>query len=263
LFTKSRKVVALGLVAALGAASIALAGPPTGADLNDAGVVSKVKPSKLSKKKFSRISTKLGVINSPDSAGNEAGNAAAERIAWSKNIKINLSARPACDADLPNGIPTAQAKAMCPPRSVIGTGTARVHAPGATCTPPQAEPCLAATQVVTVFNGGPGSANLQLHTYGEPPDGLGGLSPTVDARVVRANAQERNQGYGQALSVPNTPVTGALKITYFDAIIGRNTGVAKAKCKPRKFKWRRTVTYTDDSSERASKTQRCKVKRRR
>jgi hypothetical protein len=63
--------------------------------------------------------------------------------------------------------------------------------------------------------------------------------------------------------VPNAPVTGALKITYFDSTIGRATGVAKAKCKPRMFKVKRTVTYTDDSSESVKETQRCKVKRRR
>jgi len=256
-------IVAGGLAVVLATSGIALAGT-TGADLNDAGVVSKVTPSKLSKKKFSKVNVLLGVVNSPDSAGNEDANAAAERIAWSKNIKVSTNAAPKCNVDFPTGMPTATAKSLCPPKSVLGKGTATVHAPGAACIPPQADPCLVATQDVTVFNGGPsGQAGaLQLHTYRAQEDGgLGAFSPTVDARIVRGTNQERNQGFGQALSVPEAPATGTIKITSFNAKITKKSGVAKAKCKPKKFKVKRTVTYVDGSSESASKTQKCKVKR--
>ena len=78
---------------------------------------------------------------------------------------------------------------------------------------------------------------------------------------MRATQQERNQGFGQALSVPNAPVTGALKITSFNAKITRTSGVAKAKCKPKAFRVKRTVVYTDNSRESVTKTQRCTVRR--
>jgi hypothetical protein len=263
LFTKSRKVVALGLAAAVTATGIAVAGT-TGADLNDASVVSKVTPSKLSKKKLKPINVLLGVVNSPDSAGNEDANAASERIAWSKNIKVNLNAAPKCNADLPNGVDLATAKTLCGGANrIIGKGTATVHAPGAAAqcgANPANPPCKIADQTVTVFNGGganPGPGALQLHTEGD----LGGLSPTVDGRIVAANNSEKRQGFGQALSVPNAPVTGTIKITSFNAKISKSSGVAKAKCAPKKFKVKRTVTYTDDSSESATKSQNCTVKR--
>jgi hypothetical protein len=255
-------IVAGGLAVVVATAGIAVAGT-TGADLNGAGVVSKVTPSKLSKKKLSKVNVLLGVTNTPDSAGNEDANAASERIAWSKNIKVDLRAAPKCNADLPNGIPVAQATVLCGGANrILGKGTATVHAPG---TVPQCDvspgvdpPCKVADQTVTVFNGGPlGGGALQLHTEGD----LGGLSPTVDARIVTASVAEKRQGFGQALNVPNAPVTGTLKITSFNAKITKKSGVAKAKCKPKKFKVKRTVVYTDASAESATKSQKCKVKR--
>ena len=75
MITKSRMIVASGLAVAVATAGIAAAGP-TGADLNEARVVSKVKPNKLDKKRFKPISVLLGVVNSPDSAGNEDANPA-------------------------------------------------------------------------------------------------------------------------------------------------------------------------------------------
>jgi hypothetical protein len=262
MFIKSRKILAIGTAVAVATAGIAVGGT-TGADLNDAKVVAKVTPNKLPKKKFVPVNSLLGVVNSPDSAGNEDANAASERIAFSKNIKITLNKAPKCNVDLPNAIPTENARDLCPPGSVLGTGSATVHAPGATCTPPQADPCLVGTQVVTVFNGHPtnGPGALQLHTWGDPPEGLGGLSPTVDAWIEKANQQEKRKGFAQALDVPVAPTTGALKITSFNSKIKKSTKIVAAKCKPKKLKTQRTVTYTDGSSETASKSQKCKVKK--
>jgi hypothetical protein len=246
-FITSRKILALGTAVTVATAGVAVGGT-TGADLNDAKVVAKVKPSKLSKKKFTPVSSLLGVVNSPDSAGNEDANAKSERIAISKNIKVKLSKAPVCTAALPNGSTPQFAKNACPAKSYLGGGKATVHAPG---------PVLAAEPVVSVFNG-PNPGQLRLHTYS---DDLGPASPVVNAFIVKATQQEKNKGYGQALNVPNAPVTGALKITSFNAKITKKSGVALAKCKPKKFKWLRTVVYTDDSSETATKSQKCKVKR--
>ena len=108
-----------------------------------------------------------------------------------------------------------------------------------------------------MFNG-PGPGQLRLHTFS--PD-LGPASPIVDARIVKATRAEQRQGFGQALLVPEAPVTGALKITSFNAKILKSKKVASAKCKPKKFKVKRTVVYTDGSRESVSKSQKCKVKR--
>jgi len=240
-------IVAGGLAVVVATAGIAVAGG-TGAQLNDANVVSKVTPSKLSKKKFKPVNVLLGVVNSTDSAGNEDANAAVERIAWSKNIKVDLKKAPRCTAPIANGTPTAQAKAMCPPKSFLGGGNATVHGPGQT---------LIAEPVVSVFNG-PGPGELRLHTFSE---NLGVASPIVDARIVKANRAEKRQGFGQALFVPEAPATAALKITSFNAKILKSKKVASAKCKPKKFKVKRTVTYFDTSKESVSKTQKCTVKR--
>ena len=257
MISKSRTIAASGLAVAIAMAGIAAAGP-TGADLNEARVVSKVKPSKLDKKRFKPISVLLGVVNSPDSAGNEIANPAAERIAWSKNVNVNLSKAPRCTAPLANGTTPAFAKSQCPAKSFLGSGDATVHGPGSL---PQCggTPCVIADPVVSVFNG-PGRSQLRLHTYDQD---LGAASPIVNARIVRANRQERRKGYGQALSVPHAPVTATLKITSFNSTILKSRKVATAKCKPKQFKVLRRVTYTDGSSETASKTQKCKVKRRR
>jgi hypothetical protein len=243
LFTKSRMIVAGGLAVVVATAGVAAAGP-TGAELNDAEVVGKVTPSKLSKKKFKPVNLFLGVVNSPDSAGNPTGNAKSEKIALSKNIKVNLKKAPVCTAALPNGSTPQFARNACPGKSYLGGGEATVHAPG---------PVLAAEPVVSVFNG-PGPNQLRLHTYSQD---LGAASPVVNASIVNAN----QSGYKKALSVPNAPVTGALKITSFNAKIKKSTKTISAKCKPKKFKFLRTVTYTDDSSETATKKQSCKVKK--
>ena len=243
MFTKSRMIVAGGLAVLVAGAGVAAAGP-TGAELNDAEVVGKVTPSKLSKKKLKPVNLFLGVVNSPDSAGNPTGNAKSEKISLSKNIKVKLNKAPRCTAALPNGSTPQFARNACPGKSYLGGGEATVHAPG---------PVLAAEPVVSVFNG-PGPNQLRLHTYS---DDLGAASPVVNASIVKAN----KPGYGQALSVPNAPVTGALKITSFNAKIKKSTKTVSAKCKPKKFKFLRDVTYTDNSSETATEKQTCKVKR--
>ena len=193
MFIQSRKILAIGTAVTVATASVAIAGT-TGADLNDAKVVAKTTPSKLSKKKFTPVNSLLGVVNSPDSAGNEDANAKSERIAISKNIKVKLNKAPVCTAALPNGSTPQFAKDACPKKSYLGSGEATVHAPGPVL--------LAAEPTVSVFNG-PDPGQLRLHTYSSD---LGPASPVVNAFIVNATQQEKNKGYGQALSVPNAPV---------------------------------------------------------
>ncbi len=264
MFKKSRTVVALGLATTLAVTGIAAAGDVPGTELNDAEVVGSVSPSKLSKKKFKPVDLFLGVVNSPDSTGNPDGNAAAENISISKNVKVDLKNTPLCPIELTNGIPTADAIAACEAGSgegsMIGSGEAEVHAPGTSqaCIDQGSggQPCVIAEPVVTVFHG-PTLNKLQLHTYSTD---LGAASPVVDSFIEDSDVD----GFGQALDVPSAPVTGALKITGFNATIGKDTKVAKAKCKPKKIKFLREVTYKDgppQSSETAELEQKCKVKK--
>lgn len=249
MFQKSRRVVAIALTLALAGSGIAAAT----ASENDAKVQGKVAPKKLDKKKFKRVNLTLGVINSKDWITGIQENPASEFIRISKNVKINLNKRPRCTVDLPNGIPTNQARQLCPNKSVLGAGRAEVTAPASA---PQCggTPCVIATPKVTVFNG-PGKNEVRLHTF---HPNLGASSPVVLGRIVPA----RKKGYGKALSVPNAPETGAVLITKFNATLKKGTGVVTARCKPKKFKFQRTVTYSDDTRETVTKTQKCKVKRK-
>ncbi len=95
--------------------------------------------------------------------------------------------------------------------------------------------------------------DLQLHTYSPA---LGAASPVVDAAIVKSD----ENGYGSALSVPNAPVTGALKITAFNAELFKDSKVAKAKCDPKEIKFLRQTVYQDGSSEESKTKQKCKVK---
>jgi hypothetical protein len=237
LIKKSRMIVAGGLAVAVAAAGVAVAGG-TGAQENTAGVVSKVTPSKLPKKKMKPVNVFLGVVNSKGHVDGMQSNPASERISWSKNIKVNLSKAPRCTAPIANGTPTAQAKAMCPRKSFLGSGKAEVTSPAGV---------VFARPVVSVFNG-PGRNQLRLHTFDE---NLGPASPIVNGRIIN----------GRQLFVPEAPDTGGAMITGFNAKITKKSKVAKAKCKPKKFKVTRRVTYADGSAESVTKKQNCTVKR--
>ena len=235
-------IVAGGLAVVVATAGVAIAGG-TGASENNPGVQGKVTPSKLAKKKFKPVNLLLGVTNSNGHIDGTQSNPAKEFIALSKNIKVNLKKAPRCTAALPNGSTPQFAKNACPAKSFLGSGVAEVTAPG---------PTVIAEPVVSVFNG-PGKNQVRLHTY-DP--GLGAASPIVNGKIVNAPGK-----FGQALNVPNAPETGGVMITAFNAKLMKKRKVVTAKCKPKKFTYKRTVTYKDGSKESVTRTQKCKVKR--
>jgi hypothetical protein len=239
---KSRWIVALGIAAALSISSYAYG---TGASDNNAIVDAKITPSKLDKKKFKPVNLFLGVRNEATVTGTQS-NPASEYISSSKNVKIKLKKAPLCDAPLANGIPTEQARAACPAGSFLGEGEANVTAPGGT---------VIDNIVVSVFNG-PGPGQLRLHTYSP---NLAAASPIVPGTVEKSNAGPK---WGYALNVPNAPETGALMITKFNATVEKRTKTVTARCKPKTFKALREVTYKDGSSETATTSQKCKVKKK-
>jgi hypothetical protein len=238
---RSRFALALGLTLALGVSGVAFGT----ASVNNAQVIGKVKPKKLDKKKFKPVSLQTGVLN--DYGANLTGtqvNPSAENISYSKNIKFNLGKAEPCPVTLASGTPTETARQQCPADSFIGSGKAEVQtAPGTVIAEPD----------VNVFVG-PGKNDLQLHTYSPT---LGTASPVVPAKIVKSTAGAK---YGQALSVPAAPETGAVLITKFEATIEKSAKVVTARCKPKKFTFLRKATYKDGTSETVKLNQPCKPK---
>jgi hypothetical protein len=239
---KSRMAVALGLVLALGVATVAWA---DGATDNTPFVDASVKPSKLDKKQYKPVSLFFGVRTEGPVTGTQE-NPEAEYISFNKNLKFNSSAAPFCTAALETpGLTADQARAMCPGKSLLGTGEAEVNL-GAS---------RVSNVVVQVFNG-PGKNQLRLHTSSPT---LGAAAPTVAARFVKSNA---GGAYGQALSVPDAPDAGgdAFMITKFNATLTKSSKYVTARCKAKKFQFLRKVTYDDGSTETVQLTQPCKRK---
>jgi hypothetical protein len=251
---KSRLGFALVLTLALGVTGIAYAGG--GASTHDAfvdGAVTKKKKPKLSPKKFKKVDFMTGVRTTGGITGTQA-NPAAEKISFGKNIKFKSGAAPTCSATFTPGSTPSEARAACPGKSFLGSGTAAVFAPDGGDAGSEPDP-VDENIVVSAFNG-PGSNQIRLHTYSVP---LGPAAPTVQGFIVNANEGKK---YGKALSVPLAPETGPLMITQFNANITKSSGVVRARCKAKKFLWKREVTYEDSSTDTATLSQKCKKKKK-
>jgi hypothetical protein len=237
---KSRFVLALGMVLALGVAGIAYG---DGATDNVAKVEGKVSPSKLDKKTYKPVNLFTGVATEANVTGTQA-NPASEYLSYSKNIKFDFNAGDLCTALPPSGSTPEQAKAACPKSSFVGSGHASVQFPGLP---------LIDDVTVSVFRG-PTKKDVQLHTYSPT---LLAASPTVLGHIVKSNAGSK---FGYALSVPNSPVTGSGMITEFNSTISKKSKFVVARCKSKSMTFLRKVTYADGSTETAELTQRCKRK---
>lgn len=239
---KSRMAVALGLVLALGVATVAWA---DGATDNTPFVDGSVNPSKLDKKQYKPVNLLVGVRTEGPVTGTQE-NPEAEYISFGKNIKWVSTNAPFCTAAIETpGLTADQARAMCPGKSLIGTGEAEVNL-GAS---------RVSNVVVQVFNG-PGKNQVRLHTSSPT---LGAAAPTVAGSIVKSNAGAK---YGNALVVADAPDAGgdAFMITKFNATVKKSSKVATARCKAKKFLWLRKVTYDDGSSETVQLSQPCKRK---
>jgi hypothetical protein len=245
LIRKSRIAVALGLVLALGVATVAWA---DGASDNEAFVDGAIKPTKLSKKKYKPVQLFLGVRTEPLVPVNGAQqNPEQERISMGKNVKWNGNKAPVCTAPIETpGLTAEQAADMCPGKSLLGQG--------------EAEVALSSTArvsdiTVSVFNG-PGKNEVRLHTASPT---LGAAAPTVFGEVVKSNQGGK---FGPMLVVADAPDAGgdAFEITKFNATIEKSSKVASARCKSKKIPFLREVTYDDGSIETAELTQKCKRK---
>jgi hypothetical protein len=240
---KSRFLVAIGAVVALGVSSLAFA---AGTD-NNAFVDGSISPKKLDKKKYKPVNLFSGVrTEAPGGVTGTQSNPLVEYLSYPKNLKFDFDAGDVCTALPPSGSTPDQAKAACPPSSYIGSGEAEVQGPGI---PPITD------IVVSVFRG-PEPNGIQLHTYSPT---LGQAAPTVLGSVVKSDAGSQ---FGYALSVPNAPQTGALMITKFNATISKKSKAVLARCKKKNMTYQRRVTYADGTSETAETTQKCKRKKK-
>ncbi len=232
---------AIGVTVALGIGTLAYA---DGVSDNTAYVDGSVKPAKLDRKNYEPIALFSGVRTEGPVTGTQA-NPETELIEYDDDGKWISNAAPRCTADIEvPGLTAEQARDVCPPKSYIGVGEAEVN--------------LGASRIsditVSVFNG-PGKNEVRLHTSSPT---LGAAAPTVFGEII----QSKSRNYGPALLVADAPDAGgdAFLITKFNATIFRSSGVTVARCKDGKVGIRRTVTYDDGSSERATDSQKCKRK---
>jgi hypothetical protein len=240
---KSRMAVALGLVLALGVATVAWA---DGASENEAFVDGSVKPKKLDKNKYKPVNLFLGVRTETPVVNGAQQNPEGERISMGKNVKWNGSKAPVCTAAIETpGLTAEQARDMCPGKSLLGTGDAEVNLGGT----------RVSDILVQVFNG-PGKNEVRLHTSSPT---LLAAAPTVFGEVIKS---DQGGKYGPMLVVPDAPDAGgdAFMITKFNANIEKSSKVATARCKSKKMLFLREVTYDDGSTETAKLTQPCKRK---
>lgn len=242
---KARIAVVIGLVLALGVTGIAFA---AGSDENTENVVGKVSPSKLDKKKYKPVSFFVGVETDTTHAVPGQQNPEKQLIEFGKNVKFNTKAQPTCSATIASTT-TDQARALCPAKSVIGTGVAHVNAGHG--------PDEISDVTVTAFNG-PTANHIRLHAY--TPTFGPGLTQVVDGDIIKAPSGGK---YGQALNVPDAPdlVGDAFMLTEFNTTITKASKVVTARCKAKKFLFHNVVTYDDGSTDTADLEQSCKVKK--
>jgi hypothetical protein len=244
---KSRFVAATAAALALGGATMALA---DGASENSVGVLGKVTPTKLDKKKFKPVQLYAGVTTSTTHAVPGQQNAEKVQLDFGKNVKFDLKAVPTCSAAIA-GTTTDQAKAACPADSVIGTGVAHANLGGG--------PDQVSDVAVTVFNG-PTANHIRLHAFSSS---LGAANTqVVDADIIKSPLGGK---FGQALNVSDAPDLGgdAFMLTLFDATISKGSKTVLARCgKDKNFYWQNTTTY-DDGSKDVSEllSQPCKQKK--
>ncbi len=244
---KSRFVAATAATLALGMGALAFA---DGASENTAGVQGKITPTKLDKKKYKPVEMFAGVTTTTTSPVPGQQNAEKVQLDFGKNIKFDLDAADTCDAAI-NGTTTDQAKAACPPGSVIGTGEAHANLGGG--------PDQVNDVGVTVFNG-PGPNHIRLHAY-SPSLGAANVQ-VVDGDIIKS---PQGGQFGQALNVPDAPDLGgdAFMLTLFNATITKASKTVLARCKAKTFAFQNTTTYDDGTVGKSEVlTQPCKQKKK-
>jgi hypothetical protein len=150
-----------------------------------------------------------------------------------------------CTTLPPSGSTTQQARDACPADSYLGAGVAEVQGPG----------IAPITDIVVSVFRGPDKNGIQLHTYSPT---LGQAAPTVLGQIVSSG---KGGEFGQALSVPHAPETGALAITKFNANIEKSSKAVTAVCKDKTMTFQRDTTWADGTTSTSNTTQNCTQKK--
>jgi hypothetical protein len=263
-----RASVALGgalALGALGASGVAFGGSSTEGSAaqaaGEAGVVplqsgkpdaavdvrGRVQPRRLPRQRFRNVQMFASVDH--DNADGSAGvpkYTKAIRIDFGRNVRFRPNRPPKCRAVL-EGTTTQEARQLCRPRSIIGTGTAHVRLPG---TPP-----FNVTDVQTLAIAGPGRNQIRFHAFS--PTLGSAVTQVIPARIRRGAPGKR---FRWRLAVPEVPLIlgGAGSNTQFGVTIRRNTGVVQARCGMRRHLWRAIWTFEDDTRNRDFERQRCR-----
>jgi hypothetical protein len=262
---KSRLPLTLSLVLALGSVGgVAVAGAAGGGASAGSGsdasatplqgkpdtvveLLANAKPRKLPRKKFRNITsfTSVGHDNADGSPGVPKYTKALF-IDFGKNVRFRLAKAAKCSAEI-SGTSTAEARQLCPAKSIIGTGEAHVRLPG--------NPPFNVTDVQTLAISGPGKNGVRFHAWSPT---LGSAVTQVIPGTIRQNAP--GKAYNWRLSVPEVPLIlgGAGSNTLFGVTIPKKTGVIQARCQAKKFQWRGTWVFEDNSRGQDTKSQRCK-----
>lgn len=260
---RSRLPLALGLVLALGASGgIASAGGASGSGADASGaeatplqakpdavveLLANAKPRKLPRKKFRNMMnfTSVGHDNADGSSGVPKYTKSL-MIDFGKNLRFRANRPPKCRADLA-GTTTQEARQLCPKKSIIGTGMAHVRLPGPTDI----------TDLQTLAISGPKKNGVRFHAF-SPTLGPA-VTQVIPGRIVR---KAPGKAYRWRLAVPEVPLIldGAGANTLFGVTIPRKTGVVQGRCKAKRFLWRATWLFEDDTRKRDIVKRRCKRK---
>jgi hypothetical protein len=245
-----RKFLALAIAGAMTVGVVSFAT----ADESIQTEVGKVKPTKLSKKKFKNAKF-VNTITTFDVPGtNQPPSANRTILDLSKNLKFNNKKWPYCKTDeagLETAATVADAKKVCGKKSVVSEdkgSTANVRVDLG----PMNEPLVLDIQVVA-FN----EQGNKLLLFSKPI----GDSSGIPASILIGKLKNSKSGgkYGKALDVTIPPLAAGA-ISFFKVTIPKSKYV-QARCKSKKM-WFQAETFFDGgTSTKDSYVKKCKQKK--
>jgi len=244
-----KRYLAFALAGAIGLSAVSLAV----ADESVQTETAKVKPTKLSKKKYQNIKL-INTINTFNKPGTfQPPKGVRTVVDWPKQLKFNTSAVPFCKTDASSlGLTatTEEAIAACGKKSVVSDpkgSTAEVTVGGAT---------MVATTIdvqVTAFN----ESGKQLILYAKPI----GAAAQLPANILIGKLKKSKAGkkYGKALDVTIPPLAAGA-ISFFEVTVKKSKYI-QAKCKPKKMTFQATTFFSDAPTSSDTHTVKCKPKK--
>jgi hypothetical protein len=247
-----RKYLAVALVGALGlafgVANLANAGEDVQTE------VGKIKPSKLSKKKYKNVKYINTITTFDDPALNQPPSANRTVLDFPKQMKFNQKKWPKCKTDaagIEGAATVADAKKACGKKSVVSTDK------GSLAKVTVALPGGAQTVIdvdVVAFN----EDGNKLLLYSKPTGAYSGIAASI--LVGKLKKSKSGKKYGKALDV-TVPPLAAGAISLFKVTIPKSKYV-QARCKPKKMKWQATTYFDNAPTTSDTYVQKCKPKKK-